>query len=66
MEEIVLNPVVTTEDPANITLYRIDKIKVMVGEQEVEGKIKRQQGVYSKADLLFIKNEIEKILNPPA
>ena len=51
-------PTVTKEDPAVIMMHRITVI------DGVEKHL--QQGVYSKADLLAIKTQIEAILTPPA
>lgn len=61
VEKVSLTSVATKEDPANIPLHRIVKMKDING---VEFEVEVQQGVYSKADLQNIADQIQTILAP--
>ena len=57
--DITLVPNVTAQDPANITMWRMGTMKDINGNSF---SVKFQQGIYSKADLASIREQINAIL----
>jgi hypothetical protein len=57
--EIVLTPTSTQEDPADKVLFRITTMRDV---NDTEFQVKLQQGVYSKADLQNLRDQIDALL----